>query len=99
MLNGDAPVPDVRSGFYCEDCQHGWSYDPEADKLYQEYLKLKPLTTNEAKIGTKSGVYEVRYIDQALLSKKKDIARKLINYKHTLDVSAAGWYELEMDSH
>jgi hypothetical protein len=91
------PVMDKQ--FYCEICHHGWCFDPESEKLYLEYIQLKNETTLVVQDMKRGGKYHPQYIDMDKLTKRKDIARRIVSsYQHVLDINPGEWYELHQDA-
>lgn len=86
--------------FYCEDCEEKWESTPEAERDYFDYVALRDRTTPIVRTIRRGESYgPAQYIDPAELSRRIELAKKLIlSYKHLLDLGAGEWYEIEQDS-
>jgi hypothetical protein len=85
--------------FICDSCNHSWFSDPEAEKLYFEYVGLKERTTLVAKTMKPGGTYTAQYINPQELMRRGELAKILfLKYKSYLDISPEEWYNIEFES-
>jgi|GEM_PF-2556350 len=100
-LEGQAAskIGSTKKQFLCQSCSEEWFFDPNCEKLYFEYLDLKPETTLVAHNMGSDGTYEAQYIDPNKLMRRLELARELIrSYQHMLDIGPDLWLQLSQDA-
>lgn len=89
----------VNNYFWCETCRNSWYDDPEAEKLYFEYIQLKNETTLAVQDTSVRGTYTPQYLDPNKLERRKNITKELVSsYQHILNIGPGEWYEIHQDA-
>ncbi len=89
----------VEGLFYCDFCFHGWSPEPEAEKLLSEWTELDKSDRLVANMMAPGGTYKIQNIDANKILRRTEVARELKDkHQSYLDLPADVWYRIFQDA-